>query len=60
MKTHCWFCGGEMFWNNDYTFEECGYEGDGLVGILSCHSCEAMAEFTLPQNFDNRDDSVLH
>lgn len=42
----CWFCGGQLIWNNDHSFEEVGYDGDGVVSIHTCKDCDATAEFT--------------
>lgn len=44
-KTGCWFCGAEMFWSGDFTFEDYGIEGDGIVAELTCSGCGATAEF---------------
>ena len=47
-----------MAWQSDYSFDELGYEDDGVVAMLSCTSCDAMAEFSLKEeNPDLRDDA---
>lgn len=43
--THCWFCGAEMIWQSDFSFEDYGIEGDGIVAVLCCPNCDAQAEF---------------
>ena len=43
--TNCWFCGTEMIWQSDFNFEDYGYEGEGIVAVLHCPNCNAMAEF---------------
>lgn len=43
--TNCWFCGAEMIWGSDFDFSDFGYEGDGIVAVLSCPCCGATAEF---------------
>jgi hypothetical protein len=48
MKTMCWFCGSEMIWGGDHSFEDSCLEGDGVVANLSCTQCEATADFYLP------------
>lgn len=40
----CWHCKSELIWNNDYSFEEAGYEGNGLLTHLSCSGCGAFYE----------------
>ena len=27
----CWFCGGELIWNCDYSFDDYGYDGEGYL-----------------------------
>ena len=44
-KNPCWFCGSEMFWGSDFSYEDYGLEGDGIVATLTCKGCEAYAEF---------------
>jgi len=47
----CWFCRSEMKWLGDFDFKEYELDGDGIVAILSCDECDAMAEFwTEPKN----------
>jgi len=43
--TNCWFCGTEMIWGGDHSFEDYGREGEGIVANLSCPNCKAYAEF---------------
>lgn len=43
--TKCYFCGEEMMWNIDYTKEDCGMEGIGLIVSLSCSNCGASCDF---------------
>lgn len=45
--TNCWFCGSKMIWNSDFSFEDYGYEGEGVVAVLSCSNedCGVNAEF---------------
>ena len=45
MPTGCWFCGVEMIWGGDFSFEDYGKEGEGIVANLSCPNCKAYAEF---------------
>jgi len=45
IKTYCWFCGGEMIWGCDFSFEDYGMDGDGIIATLSCPDCGATAEF---------------
>ena len=42
----CYFCDDELIWGNDYSFENYGYEGEGIVSTLTCSNCGADAEFS--------------
>ena len=35
----CWFCGGNLIWGGDHTFEDYCLPGDGIVANLSCFVC---------------------
>ena len=43
--TTCWFCGAEMIWGGDHSFEDYCTEGEGIVANLSCSKCNTYAEF---------------
>lgn len=47
----CFHC-GEMtvVWDSDFSFEDCGYEGDGIVHFLHCANCGAEIEYAIPFN----------
>lgn len=40
----CYLCGGEVIWQFDFMFDECGYEGDGIVSFYTCRDCGADIE----------------
>lgn len=40
----CWFCGGNLVWQNDFSFEDYGVDGDGIVAVLCCAECNAHIE----------------
>lgn len=51
-----WKCverGGDLIWNNDFTFEDCGVEGEGIVRMFSCPNCGAEIEAYIPFDSDN-------
>lgn len=38
----CFHCGNKtVSWMSDYTFDDFGYEGEGIVQVCHCSSCEA-------------------
>ena len=55
----CWFCNGEkeLMWNSDFSFEDYGYEGEGIVTVLTCSNCNAHFEgyLDLSENSKNEE-----
>lgn len=51
---NCWFCGATLIWGGDFSLEDYGYEGDGLVSNLSCPNCGATVEYTYSVENDTR------
>ena len=44
----CFHCGcRSVIWDSDFTFDDCGYEGEGLVQFLHCTSCGAEIEYRI-------------
>lgn len=37
-----------VIWDCDFTFEDFGYEGEGLVHICHCANCGAEIEYRIP------------
>ena len=33
---NCWYCKGDLIWSGDHSYEDCDYEGDGIVSNFSC------------------------
>ena len=44
----CYHCTSELIWNSDFSYEDYGLEGDGIISVLSCSCCNAMVEVYLP------------
>lgn len=52
----CFHCGQRsVYWQNDFTFEDYGYEGEGIVHVCHCGNCGADIEYYVPYN--NNDDN---
>ncbi len=51
---NCWFCGNELIWGADFSPEDYGYEGDGIVATFSCSCCGATFEGTYLTSEDTR------
>ena len=37
-----------VVWQNDFSFEDFGYEGEGIIHICSCSNCGAEIEYRIP------------
>ena len=45
----CFACGARaVIWDNDFSFEDCGYEGEGIIHFLHCTNCGAEIEYRVP------------
>ncbi len=44
----CFHCGmRSVIWDSDFSFEDMGYEGDGIVHICHCTNCNAEIEYLI-------------
>lgn len=48
----CFHCGGQVVWDNDFSLEDCGYEGDGIVHMCHCPQCGAQIEYRITDQED--------
>ena len=37
-----------MIWQKNFNFDECEYEGEGMVTCFICPVCDTYAEFVVP------------
>lgn len=37
----CFHCGGEVIWSGDFSFDDYGMGGDGVIHELYCKDCGA-------------------
>lgn len=45
----CFHClARAVIWDADFSFEDCGYEGDGIVQFCHCANCGAEIEYRIP------------
>lgn len=45
----CFHCGERsVVWDNDFSYEDYGYEGDGIVHECHCTHCGAMITYMIP------------
>ena len=42
----CWYCGGKLIWDNDFSAEDVGYDdAEGIVTFLHCSEYGAEVEY---------------
>ena len=46
----CWYCGGKLVWQNDFSYDDVYGEGEGIVTYLMCSECGARVQY------EHRDD----
>jgi len=45
---NCWHCNTKLIWGGDFSFDDYGLGGEGIVSNLSCPNCNAHVEVYLP------------
>lgn len=50
----CWFCNGELIWGADFSYEDYGFDGEGIIASLNCSNCNATFEGYL--DLDNEEE----
>ena len=53
---NCWFCRSKLVWHGDFSFEDYGIEGEGLVANLYCTNDDCGAYFEGFVNLGERSD----
>tara|TARA_R110002110_G_scaffold74670_1_gene197674 strand:- start:65 stop:295 length:231 start_codon:yes stop_codon:yes gene_type:complete len=53
---NCWHCRSELIWGGDFSFEDYGLEGDGIISNLSCPNCPTNVE--VYYKIDNEDNDA--
>lgn len=44
----CWYCESEVIWQNDFTFEDYGYEEEeGIITVMTCSNDGCKAEYEI-------------
>ena len=38
---NCWHCNSKVIWDADFSFEDYGMDGEGIVSTFSCSNCNA-------------------
>lgn len=48
-----------VIWDNDFDFDDYGYEGDGVVHVLHCTNCGAEIEYRVKNDIEEEDNNGL-
>ena len=52
----CFHCGSNrVSWDSDFTFEDVGLEGEGLVHFCHCNNCGARIEYYISLEEEDED-----
>lgn len=52
----CFHCGlRAVIWGADFSFEDFGYIGEGIVHTLTCSNCGAEIEYRIPIDEEDED-----
>ena len=43
---HC--CTRSVIWDSDFSFEDFGYDGEGIVQVCHCENCGAQILYLIP------------
>lgn len=50
----CFHCGEKsVIWDSDFSFEDYGYEGEGIVHMCHCTNCGANILYTISLEDEN-------
>lgn len=54
----CFHCGQRaVIWDADFTFEDFGHEGEGIVHVCHCANCGAEIEYRIALDKEDSDGS---
>lgn len=52
----CFHCGiNAVVWDNDFSFEDIGLDGEGIVHMCHCTNCGAVITYEIPITDANND-----
>ena len=52
----CFHClQNTVVWDSDFSFADCGYEGEGIVHFCHCTHCGAEIEYRIPLDQEGED-----
>lgn len=61
VRSHCWHCGSfnTMIWQSDWSYEDYGMEGEGIISLLTCSNCGAEVQYSLGIDEEAVDDKNI-
>lgn len=58
---YCPLCGNKLLWQSDFTFEDYGYEEDGIISIYTCQNKQTCGvDFELITKISNKINSIYY
>ena len=58
MRDICWYCGGKLFWQSDFNYDEVYGDGEGIVTFLHCSNCNAEVQYSLRTNEEEEENKI--
>lgn len=56
----CFHCGqNTVYWSGDFTFEDYGYDGEGIIQECHCYNCGADIRYMIPVPDIEEDDTYV-
>ncbi len=57
MGYQCFHCLSDgVVWDGDFSYDDYGYDGDGIVHVLHCTECGSEIEYRVPTDEEGEDD----
>lgn len=53
----CWYCGGQLIWQNDYDYADIFGFGEGIVTDLECSKCGATVQY-IKRDDEDEDEEI--
>ena len=55
----CFHCGqNSVYWQSDFSFEDYGLEGEGIIHVCKCGNCGADIEYFIRLDEEEEDENL--